>query len=130
MDVLETDIPPKQFACLSPFGLPIPADLQGYRIQSDEVMVSFDLTSVFTPIPPSLAQEFLRRKLQESYDETQSSLKIEHLMKLYEFCQKTYFTFAGETYDKIKGTPVGSPISGLVAELVIKELEKIAFTRQ
>ncbi|VDL99224.1 unnamed protein product [Schistocephalus solidus] len=42
----------------------------------------------------------------------------------------TYFNFAGETYEQIKGTPMYSPISGLVAELVLQELEKIAFTRQ
>ncbi|VDM01814.1 unnamed protein product [Schistocephalus solidus] len=77
----------------------------------------------------SLAQEVLRRKLEESYDENQSSLKIEHLMKLFEFRQKTYFTCAGEAYEQMKGSPMGSPISGLVAELVLQELEKIAFTQ-
>nr|VZI14026.1 unnamed protein product [Spirometra erinaceieuropaei] len=48
-------------------------------------------------------------------------------MRLSEFCQQTFFTFAGETYEQIKGTPMGSPVSGLVAELVLQELEKIAF---
>nr|VZH94551.1 unnamed protein product [Spirometra erinaceieuropaei] len=62
-----------------------------------------------------------------SYDETQNALKIEHLTRLFEFCQQTFFTFAGETYEQIKGTPMGSPVSGLVAELVLQELEKIAF---
>ncbi|BHF75791.1 hypothetical protein SprV_0501888800 [Sparganum proliferum] len=101
-------------------------DLRGRRIQSDEIMVSFDVTSLFTSIPLNLAREVLRKRLEEAYDETQNALKIEHLMRLFEFCQQT-FTFAGETYEQIKGTPMGSPISGLVAELVLQELEKIAF---
>ncbi|VDL98058.1 unnamed protein product [Schistocephalus solidus] len=106
------------------------ADLKVWRIQVDEVIVSFDVTSLFASIPPSLAQDVLRRKLEESYEETQSSLKIENFRQLFKFCKKTYFTFAGETFEQIKGTPMGSPISGLVAELVLQELEKIDFTRQ
>ncbi|BHF62100.1 hypothetical protein SprV_0100508100 [Sparganum proliferum] len=90
-------------------------------------MVSFDVTSLFTSIPPNLAREVLRKRLEEAYDETQNALKIEHLMRLFEFCQKTFFTFAGETYEQVKGTPMGSTVSGLVAELVLQELEKIAF---
>ncbi|BHF69399.1 hypothetical protein SprV_0301244300 [Sparganum proliferum] len=95
-------------------------DLRGRRIQSDEIMVSFDVTSLFTSIPPKVAREVLRKRLEEAYDETQNALKIEHLMKLFEFCQQTFFTFAGETYEQIKGTPMGSPVSGLVAELVLR----------
>ncbi|BHF79234.1 hypothetical protein SprV_0602235400 [Sparganum proliferum] len=103
--------------------------LRGRRIQSDKIMVSSDVTSLFTSIPPNLAHEVLRNRVEEEYDETQSALQIEHLMKLFEFCQQTFFTFAGETYEQIKGTPMGSPVSGLVAELVLQELEKIAFIR-
>nr|VZI43426.1 unnamed protein product [Spirometra erinaceieuropaei] len=74
-----------------------------------------------------VAREVLRKRLEEAYDETHNALKIEHLMRLFEFCRQTFFTFAGETYEQIKGTPMGSPVSGLVAELVLQELEKIAF---
>ncbi|BHF71975.1 hypothetical protein SprV_0401503700 [Sparganum proliferum] len=101
--------------------------LDSYRSQSDEIMVSFDVTSLFTSIPPNLAHEVLRKRLEEAYDETQNALKIEHLMQLFEFCQQTFFTFAGETYEQIKGTPIGSPVFGLVAELVRQELGKLAF---
>nr|VZI44286.1 unnamed protein product [Spirometra erinaceieuropaei] len=90
-------------------------------------MVSSDVTSLFTSITPNLAREFLRRRLEEVYDETQNALKIEHIIRLFEFCQHTFFTFAGETYEQIKGTPMGSPVSGLVAELVLQEVEKVAF---
>ncbi|BHF69448.1 hypothetical protein SprV_0301249200 [Sparganum proliferum] len=102
-------------------------DLQRRRIQSNEVMVSFDAKSLFTSIPPNLAREVFRKRLEEAYDETQNALKIEHLMRLFEFYQQTFFTFAGETYEQIKGTPMGPPVSGLVADLVLQELEKIAF---
>nr|VZI28659.1 unnamed protein product [Spirometra erinaceieuropaei] len=48
-------------------------------------------------------------------------------MGLFEFCQQTFFTFAEQTYEQIKRTAMGSPVSGLEAELVLQELEKIAF---
>nr|VZI30905.1 unnamed protein product [Spirometra erinaceieuropaei] len=102
-------------------------DLRGRRIQPDEIMVSFDVTSLFTSIPPNVAREVLRKRLGEAYDETQNVLKIENLMRLFEFCQQNFFPFAGETYEQIKGTPMGSPVSGLVAELALQELENIAF---
>nr|VZI29602.1 unnamed protein product [Spirometra erinaceieuropaei] len=92
-------------------------------------MVSFDVTSLFTSIPPNLAREVLRKRLEEAYDETQNALKIEHVVKLFDFCQHTFFTFAGETYEQIKGTSMGSSVSGLVAELVLQELEKMASTQ-
>ncbi|BHF64541.1 hypothetical protein SprV_0200754600 [Sparganum proliferum] len=102
-------------------------DLRGWRIRSDEIMVSLDVTSLFTSIPPNLAREVLHRKLGEAYDETQNALKIEHLMRLFEFCQQTFFTFAGVAYEQIKETSMGLTVSGLVAELVLQELEKSAF---
>ncbi|BHF78592.1 hypothetical protein SprV_0602170500 [Sparganum proliferum] len=84
-------------------------DLRARIIQSDEIMVSFDVTSLFTSIPPNLAREVLRKGLEEAYDETQNALKIEHFMRLFKFCQQTFFTFAGETYEQIKETPMGPP---------------------
>ncbi|BHF65908.1 hypothetical protein SprV_0200892200 [Sparganum proliferum] len=98
-------------------------DLRGRRIQSDEIMVSFDVTSLFTSIPPNLAREVLRKRLEEEYDETQNALKTELFMRLFEFCQQT-FTFAGETCEQIKGTPMGSSVSGLVAELGLTGVRK------
>ncbi|BHF78178.1 hypothetical protein SprV_0602129000 [Sparganum proliferum] len=90
-------------------------------------MVSFDVVSLFPSIPPDLARGLLRKQLEDNYDETTGPLKIQHLMQLFAFCQRTFSTFNGRTYEQIKGTPMGSPISSLVAELVLQELEKVAF---
>ncbi|BHF62572.1 hypothetical protein SprV_0200555400 [Sparganum proliferum] len=104
------------------------ADIRGKTIRSDQIMVSFDVVSLFTSIPPDLARDVLRKRLEEKYDETTGPLKIQHLMQLFAFCQRTFFTFDGRTYEQIKGTPMGSPISSLVAELVLQELEEVAFS--
>ncbi|BHF84599.1 hypothetical protein SprV_0902775000 [Sparganum proliferum] len=82
-----------------------------------------------TPPRAPTTRDVLRKRLEENYDETIRPLKIDHLLQLFAFCQQTYFTFNGRTYEQIKGTPMGSPISSLVAELVLQELEKVAFDR-
>nr|VZI32451.1 unnamed protein product [Spirometra erinaceieuropaei] len=40
-------------------------------------------------------------------------------------CLKNYCQFDGKYYQQVKGTPMGSPISGLLAELVLQRLEEV-----
>ncbi|BHF72050.1 hypothetical protein SprV_0401511300 [Sparganum proliferum] len=68
------------------------------------------------------------RRATQKYDETTGPLKIQHLLQLFAFCQRTFFTFNGRTYQQIKGTPMGYPISSLVVELVLQQLENVAFS--
>ncbi|VDK70507.1 unnamed protein product [Dibothriocephalus latus] len=91
-------------------------------------MIPFDVTSLFTFIPLNMAHEILRKRLDETYDEARYPLKIEHIAGLFEFFQETYFTFVGENYEQIKGT-LRSPISRLLTELVLQELENTTFTQ-
>nr|VZI31769.1 unnamed protein product [Spirometra erinaceieuropaei] len=66
-----------------------------------------------------LAIETIELLLQSKYDETENRLghaQIPHLLKLY---LRTYFKFDGTIYEQVKGTPMGSPISGFIAEAVL-----------
>nr|VZH97080.1 unnamed protein product [Spirometra erinaceieuropaei] len=78
-------------------------------------------------MPPDQAREVLRKQIEGNYDKKNRPLKIDHFLQLFAFCQLTFFTFNGRTYEQIKGTPMGSPISSLVTEQVLQEQEKIAF---
>ncbi|VDL87774.1 unnamed protein product [Schistocephalus solidus] len=42
---------------------------------------------------------------------------------LLDYCLHTYFTFNDYVYEQIQGTPMGSPISGYLAEAILQELE-------
>ncbi|BHF58623.1 hypothetical protein SprV_0100157600 [Sparganum proliferum] len=75
------------------------ADIRGKIILPDQIMVSFYVVSLFTSIPPDLARDVLRKRLGEKYDETTGPLKIRHLMQLSAFCQRTFSTFDGRTYE-------------------------------
>ncbi|BHF57380.1 hypothetical protein SprV_0100032100 [Sparganum proliferum] len=56
-----------------------------------------------------------------------STQVLEKLKGLLKFCLKTYFTFDGTIYEKLKRTPMGSPISGLIDEAVLQRLNSLVF---
>nr|VZI19720.1 unnamed protein product [Spirometra erinaceieuropaei] len=101
--------------------------LKGVSLHPNEVMVSFDVTSLFTSIPQDLAIETIELLLQSKYDETENRLGRAQVLPLLKLCLRTYFTFDGTIYEQVKGTPMGSPISGFIAEAVLQRLESLVF---
>nr|VZI15733.1 unnamed protein product [Spirometra erinaceieuropaei] len=90
-------------------------------------MISFDVTALCTSIPQDLAIETIELLLQSKYDETENRLGHAQVLQLLHFCLRTYFTFDEAIYEQVKGTPMGSPISGFIAEVVLQRLESLVF---
>nr|VZI48171.1 unnamed protein product [Spirometra erinaceieuropaei] len=84
-------------------------------------------TQFLEKLKGDLAVETIEVLLREKYDETENHLGHTQLIQLLKFCLKTYFTFDGTIYEQVKGTPMGSPISGLIAEAVLQRLESLVF---
>eukprot|EP00061_Rhincodon_typus_P003833 g21078.t1 len=63
--------------------------------------------------------------LREELD-LSDTISTENMLKLLDLCLSTHFTFNGQIYEQINGTPMGSPISGLIAEAVMQRLESMA----
>ncbi|BHF60704.1 hypothetical protein SprV_0100367000 [Sparganum proliferum] len=101
--------------------------LKGVIIAPDEIMVSFDVVSLFTSIPKELAMRVVDDLLKRRYDEEGKPFKRRHAMELLDYCLRTYFTFNGQIYEQIQGAPMGFPISGYLAEAVLQELETRVF---
>nr|VZI50248.1 unnamed protein product [Spirometra erinaceieuropaei] len=74
-----------------------------------------------------LAIEAIELLLQSRYDETENRLGHAQILQLLKLCHRTYFTFDGTIYEQVKGTPMGSPISGFIAEAVLQRLESLVF---
>nr|VZI50806.1 unnamed protein product [Spirometra erinaceieuropaei] len=74
-----------------------------------------------------LAIETMELLLQSKYDETENRLGRAQVLQLLNFCLRTYSTFDGTIYEQAKGTPMGSPISGFIAEAVLQRLESLVF---
>ncbi|BHF73398.1 hypothetical protein SprV_0401647900 [Sparganum proliferum] len=74
-----------------------------------------------------LAIETIELLLQSKYDKTENRLGRAQVLQLLKFCFRTYFTFDGTIYEQVKGTPMGSPISGFIDEAVLQRLESLVF---
>ncbi|BHF82634.1 hypothetical protein SprV_0802577300 [Sparganum proliferum] len=52
------------------------------EVEADEVMVSFDVISLFTSIPPALAIDTIDGLVREKYDETDQQLKRARIIEV------------------------------------------------
>ena len=97
-------------------------------VHDDEVLVSFDVVSLFTNVPVKLATEVARHRLQSDDSlSSRMSLSPDELSQLLEFClTATYLSFQGQPYKQVFGTAVGSPVSVAVANLVKEDVENRA----
>ena len=98
------------------------------RVEKDEQIVSFDVTSLFTSIPVDLALEIVKFEL-ESTDAWSEHTKLtaKQIYDLVKFVLKnSFFVFEGKYYHQISGCAMGSPVSAVIAELVMQRVEKIA----
>ncbi|BHF57593.1 hypothetical protein SprV_0100053500 [Sparganum proliferum] len=96
--------------------------LRGITVSADEIMVSFDIVSLFTPIPLALAKQYTE-DLLKSYD---TDVPATALLELIDLCMETNFSFDQQYYQQLKGALMGSPISGFLAEITMQNLEATA----
>ena len=98
------------------------------HVESDEILVSFDVSSLFTNVPVGEAVSIIRERLME--DETlgdRTSLSPERIADLLEMClRSTYFSFGGNFYEQKEGAAIGSPVSAVVANLYMEFFEELA----
>ena len=95
-------------------------------IDDDETMVSFDVVSLFTAIPVEKACQRIRNKLEsDSILHSRTKLSIDDIISLLRFTlSNSYFTYNGTTYKQIHGCAMGSPVSPVVANLYMEEIEE------
>ena len=79
-------------------------------ISTDEVMVSFDVVSLFTSIPVNLALKITRDKLESDRElSTRTEMSVSNILKLLKFVLKNcYFTYKNEYYQRTSGFAMGS----------------------
>ncbi len=102
--------------------------IRGKTLNADEVLVSFDVISLFTKIPVDLAIKVARKRLRQDVTLSQrTSMPIEDIIDLLSFClNTTYFVFDGIYYQQVFGTAMGSPVSAVIANLVMEDVEQRA----
>ena len=83
-------------------------EIAGTEIAEDEVMVSFDVISLFTAIPVQKACDYIKEKLeQDSTLSQRTHLEIDDMVSLLNFVlPNNYFVFEGQTYKQIHGCAI------------------------
>ncbi|XP_078372758.1 uncharacterized protein LOC144656411 [Oculina patagonica] len=97
-------------------------------ILNNEVMVSFDVESLFTNVPIDGAVQAALRKLEDDPSladrTTLTPAQIADLLKFV--LRSTYFQYNGSIYEQQEGAAMGSPVSAVIANLYMESFEEQA----
>jgi len=98
--------------------------LSGTRICSPNILISLDVISLFTNIPQDLAIEIINRW---TLIENNTNIPMEDFISAIKLIlSSTFFTFNNKIYRKTFDTPMGSPLSPIIADIVLQEFEEKA----
>ena len=100
--------------------------LKNVKVPQGHVMVSFDVVSLFTRVPKDLAVETAinRLKADPSFCD-RTALSIDDIARLLHFClDATEFCFDEKFFKQIFGCAMGSPVSPIVSNLVMEDVEE------
>ena len=95
--------------------------LSNIQIPENNLMLSFDVKNLFTSIPIDFAMAAITEAVTANDSILQTTnLSKEDIIDLTKICLlSNYFQYNQEMYKQISGTPMGSPISVVVAEITM-----------
>ena len=104
--------------------------MENVKLEEGDELLSFDVVSLFLSIPVDLAIQVATdvlcndETLQDRY-----TIPVGDIVDLLDFClSKTNFKYNKTYYQQIFGTAMGSPVSDVMANLVMEDLEKRALS--
>lgn len=91
-------------------------------LDKDDIIVSFDVVSLFTNIPIHLAINNILDKWETLKQHT--TIKKTQFLRLLQFCltENNYFTYDNRFYHQTYGMPMGNPLSPTIADIVLDTL--------
>jgi len=96
-------------------------DLSKITLKDSYRLITLDIKDLYVNIPIQETLQTARSQLLKHNDRTFT----DRLCSLLEtILNQNYFTYQNQTYRPTKGVARGSPISGLVAELLLQSLER------
>jgi len=97
--------------------------LSKVSVPKSYVLMSFDVVSLFTNVPLDLVINGIKNK--QNFIEWFTKIPMGEFISIVKFVlSSTFFTFNNVIYKQTFGTPIGSPLSSIIADLVIQDLEK------
>jgi len=103
-------------------------NLNGQNLEQGYTFASLDVVSLFTNVPSENVYEAISNRW--SLIECHTAIpKKEFIIALKLILESTFFSFDKIIYKQIFGTPMGSPLSPIIADLVLQDLETKAIKK-
>ena len=104
-------------------------EVRRFQIPDESMrLISLDVISLFTNVPTDLALEVLYLRWNEIKQHT--SINRDEFLQAVKFVlEANVFSFNGVFYKQIFGTAMGSPISPVIANLVMERLEMVPLSK-
>lgn len=105
-----------------PNSIELKRKLEDVIIDRDEIMISFDVVSLFTNIPIHLAIKNIMDQWHKLKDYT--AIDKRTFLKILQFClnENNYFNFDDKIYQQQYGMPMGNPLSPTIANIILDTL--------
>lgn len=99
--------------------LQVKEQLKNMKLQQGEMLVSFDVISLFTNIPVHTAIRNIMTKWNTIKDFTK--IPSAKFLKILQFClqDNNYFVYGKKTFNQIFGMPMGNPLSPTIADITL-----------
>ena len=103
-------------------------DLANVKVLSDEIIISHDVVALFTKTPVDATLKIVRARLEADKSlKKRTKLTVDDIMELLTFVTKaTYFMFNGKIYKQLDGFAMGDPLSAVMSNLFMENLEQKA----
>ena len=102
-------------------------NLSGLLIEDNLRLISLDAVSLFTNIPLDKAIDSISKRWNFLSDHCHIP-KDEFIIAVNLVLRSTFFIFNNIIYQQTFGTPMGSPLSPIIADIVLQDLEEMMLT--
>ncbi|XP_072025352.1 uncharacterized protein [Amphiura filiformis] len=102
--------------------------IQDIQLHEEETKTSYDVSALFTCVPPKEAVDVVRDCLEKDNTwKDRTELSVSQVCGLLELClNTTYFIYNGKFYRQRHGCAMGSPVSPIVVNLFMEQFERTA----
>lgn len=102
--------------------------IKGINVSTRDVMVSYDVSSLFTNIPVDELLDIVRSKLENDASLLErTNLPVSSIMELLRVCvNSSYFQFNSKFYLQKSGLPMGGVLSPILSNIYMDYFESLA----
>ena len=103
-------------------------EIKHLHLDPHDILVSFDVVSLFTNVPVDETCDIIKRKLLDDANlHERTQLSVDEIIGLLKLCLKnTCFQWRDSFYEQTIGAAMGSPLSPVIANIFMEHFEQSA----